>query len=93
MTEIEKLVHDLGHPGVPLELGVLLGCLVLAWLTASRLRALRRAGRSRGQHAADSRQPQPAWPGPRVPAAATQREDPQEAPRPAAPPQWPGPRP
>jgi subtilisin family serine protease len=70
-----------------------LGCLVLAWLTASRLRALRRAGRSRGQHAADSRQPQPAWPGPRVPAAATQREDPQEAPRPAAPPQWPGPRP
>src|SRR6185312_2484552 len=42
-----------------------LGCLVLAWLTASRLRALRRAGRSRGQHAADPRQPQPAWPGPR----------------------------
>ena len=70
-----------------------LGCLVLAWLTASRLRALRRAGRSRGQHAADPRQPQPAWPGPRVPAAATQREDLQEAPRPAAPPQWPGPRP
>ena len=31
MTEIEKLVHDLGHPGVPLELGVLLGCLALAF--------------------------------------------------------------
>jgi small-conductance mechanosensitive channel len=31
MTELDKLVRDLGHPGVPLELGVLLGCLALAF--------------------------------------------------------------
>ena len=31
MTEIDKLVRDLGHPGVPLQFAVLLGCLVLAW--------------------------------------------------------------
>ncbi len=31
MTEIDKLVRDLGHSGVPLEFGVLLGCLALAW--------------------------------------------------------------
>ncbi|MDB5881818.1 MAG: putative small-conductance mechanosensitive ion channel [Ramlibacter sp.] len=31
MTELDKLVHDLGQPGVPLQLGVLLGCLVLAF--------------------------------------------------------------
>src|SRR5258706_9650223 len=40
MTEIDKLVHDLGQPGVPLELGVLLGCLLLAfgicWLIGRR---------------------------------------------------------
>jgi subtilisin family serine protease len=64
-------------------------CLALAWLTASRLLALRRAGRSRGQHAADPRQPQPAWPEPRVHAAATQRDDPPDSPGQAAPPQWP----
>lgn len=31
MTKIDKLVQGLGHPGVPLEFGVLLGCLVLAF--------------------------------------------------------------
>jgi small-conductance mechanosensitive channel len=31
MTELETLVHDLGQPGVPLQLAVLLGCLALAW--------------------------------------------------------------
>ncbi len=40
MTEIEKLVRDLGHPGVPLEVAVLLGCLAAAfgvcWLTGRR---------------------------------------------------------
>ena len=30
MTELDKLVHDLGQPGVPLQLAVLLGCLALA---------------------------------------------------------------
>jgi subtilisin family serine protease len=70
-----------------------LGCLALAWLTASRLLALRRAGRSRGQHAADPRQPQPAWPEPRVHAVLTRRNDAQNSPRQAAPPQPPGPRP
>jgi subtilisin family serine protease len=70
-----------------------LGCLAVAWLTASRLRALRRAGRSRGQHAADPRQPQSAWPEPRVHAVLTQRDDPQDSSRQEAPPQWPGPRP
>jgi small-conductance mechanosensitive channel len=40
MNEIEKLLRDLGHPGAPLELGVLAGCLVLAfaicWLIGRR---------------------------------------------------------
>jgi small-conductance mechanosensitive channel len=40
LTEIDKLVQDLGHPGVPLEIGVLLGCLVAAfgicWLIGRR---------------------------------------------------------
>ena len=40
MTEIDKLVRDLGHPGVPLEIGVLLGCLLAAfgicWLIGRR---------------------------------------------------------
>ena len=40
MTEIDKLLRDLGHPGLPLEIGVLLGCLVLAfgicWLIGRR---------------------------------------------------------
>src|SRR4051812_33488570 len=31
MTELETLVHDLGQPGVPLQLAVLLGCLALAY--------------------------------------------------------------
>jgi small-conductance mechanosensitive channel len=31
MTEIEQLMRDLSRPGVALELGVLLGCLVLAY--------------------------------------------------------------
>ncbi|AMO21867.1 mechanosensitive ion channel [Ramlibacter solisilvae] len=31
MIDIDKLVRDLGHPGVPLEFAVLLGCLVLAF--------------------------------------------------------------
>ncbi|MBI2768741.1 MAG: mechanosensitive ion channel [Burkholderiales bacterium] len=31
MTEIDKLLRDLAHPGAPLELLVLLGCLGLAW--------------------------------------------------------------
>ena len=31
MTDLEKLVHDLGHPGVPYEFAALLGCLVLAY--------------------------------------------------------------
>jgi small-conductance mechanosensitive channel len=31
MSELDKLVHDLGQPGVPLQLAVLLGCLALAW--------------------------------------------------------------
>ncbi len=30
MTELDTLVRDLGHPGMPLEFGVLLGCLALA---------------------------------------------------------------
>jgi small-conductance mechanosensitive channel len=40
MTEIDKLVHDLGHPGVPVEIAVLLGCLLAAfgicWLIGRR---------------------------------------------------------
>jgi small-conductance mechanosensitive channel len=31
MTELDKLVRDLGHPGMPLEVAVLLGCLALAF--------------------------------------------------------------
>ena len=31
MTEIDKLVQGLGHPGVPLEFAVLLGCLAVAF--------------------------------------------------------------
>ncbi|MBE7940594.1 MULTISPECIES: mechanosensitive ion channel domain-containing protein [Ramlibacter] len=31
MTELDRLLRDLGHPRVPLEFAVLLGCLVLAW--------------------------------------------------------------
>lgn len=40
MTDLDKLVRDLGHPGVPWELGVLLGCLAVAfgvcWLIGRR---------------------------------------------------------
>ncbi|MGZ5182053.1 MAG: mechanosensitive ion channel family protein [Ramlibacter sp.] len=32
MNAIDQLVQDLGHPGSPVELGVLLGCLGLAFL-------------------------------------------------------------
>jgi small-conductance mechanosensitive channel len=31
MTDFEKLVHDLGHPGVPWEVAALLGCLAAAY--------------------------------------------------------------
>jgi small-conductance mechanosensitive channel len=31
MTDLDKLVRDLGHPGVPWELGVLMGCLAMAF--------------------------------------------------------------
>src|SRR3569623_3602139 len=31
MTDFEKLVHDLGHPGEPFEFAALLGCLGLAY--------------------------------------------------------------
>src|SRR6478735_7865128 len=31
MSEIDKLVQGLGHPGMPLELAVLLGCLAVAF--------------------------------------------------------------
>jgi small-conductance mechanosensitive channel len=31
MTDLDKLVRDLGHPGVPWQLAVLLGCLLLAF--------------------------------------------------------------
>ncbi|HUR90128.1 MAG TPA: mechanosensitive ion channel domain-containing protein [Ramlibacter sp.] len=31
MTDFEKLVHDLGHPGVPWEFAALLGCLAAAY--------------------------------------------------------------
>jgi small-conductance mechanosensitive channel len=41
MIDLEKLAHDLGHPGVPFELAALLGCLVLAygicWLMGRRV--------------------------------------------------------
>jgi small-conductance mechanosensitive channel len=40
MTELDKLVRDLGHPAVAWELGLLLGCLMLAfgvcWLIGRR---------------------------------------------------------
>src|SRR5438105_2359736 len=40
MTDLETLVHDLGHPGMPLEFAALLGCLALAygacWLMGRR---------------------------------------------------------
>ena len=40
MVDIDKLVQDLGHPGVLLEIGVLLGCLavafVICWLIGRR---------------------------------------------------------
>src|SRR5205085_11011723 len=40
MTDLEKLVHDLGHPGVPWEVAALLGCLAMAyaicWLAGRR---------------------------------------------------------
>ena len=40
MTDLDSLVRDLGHPGLPLEIGVLLGCLALAfaicWLIGRR---------------------------------------------------------
>jgi small-conductance mechanosensitive channel len=40
MTELDKLVRDLGHPGMPWEIGVLLGCLAAAfavcWLIGRR---------------------------------------------------------
>jgi small-conductance mechanosensitive channel len=40
MTDLDKLVRDLGHPGVPWELAVLLGCLAVAvgacWLIGRR---------------------------------------------------------
>ena len=40
MNAIDKLARDLGHPGVPLELAVLLSCLAaafgLCWLTGRR---------------------------------------------------------
>jgi small-conductance mechanosensitive channel len=40
MTEIDRLVRDLGHPGVPWEIAVLLGCVLAAfgicWLIGRR---------------------------------------------------------
>jgi small-conductance mechanosensitive channel len=40
MIDLDQLVRDLGHPGLPLELGVLLGCLAMAyaicWLIGRR---------------------------------------------------------
>jgi small-conductance mechanosensitive channel len=40
MIDIDRLVQDLGHPGMPWELGVLLGCLAAAfgicWLVGRR---------------------------------------------------------
>jgi small-conductance mechanosensitive channel len=40
MSDLHKLVRDLDHPGLPLEFGVLLGCLALAfaisWLVGRR---------------------------------------------------------
>jgi small-conductance mechanosensitive channel len=31
MTAIDQLVQNLGHPGMPVELAVLMGCLLAAW--------------------------------------------------------------
>ncbi|MES2936061.1 MAG: mechanosensitive ion channel domain-containing protein [Pseudomonadota bacterium] len=45
MTELDKLARDLGHPGMPWEIAVLLGCLVLAWGVAWLI-GRRRAGES-----------------------------------------------
>jgi small-conductance mechanosensitive channel len=40
MTELDKLARDLGHPGMPWEIAVLLGCLVgaagIAWMIGRR---------------------------------------------------------
>src|SRR3569832_285924 len=32
MIDLDKLAHDLGHPGVPLEFAALLGCLAVAYM-------------------------------------------------------------
>jgi small-conductance mechanosensitive channel len=41
MIDLDKLVHDLGHPGVPWEIAALAGCLALAyaicWLMGRRV--------------------------------------------------------
>jgi len=37
MTDFDKLVRDLGHPGVPLQVAVLLGCLALAYFISQRM--------------------------------------------------------
>jgi small-conductance mechanosensitive channel len=41
MLDLDQLVHDLGHPGVPWEIATLLGCLVMAyaicWLMGRRV--------------------------------------------------------
>ena len=31
MSPLEKLVHELGHPGMPMEIAILVGCLLLAF--------------------------------------------------------------
>jgi small-conductance mechanosensitive channel len=40
MAEIERLISDLGHPGVPLEIAALIGCVVsaygISWLIGHR---------------------------------------------------------
>ena len=38
MNALDTLVQDLGHPGSPVELAVLLGCLALAWLVCWAIR-------------------------------------------------------
>ena len=44
MTDFEKLVHDLGHPGVPWEIAALLGCLLaacgLCWLVGRHFKTV-----------------------------------------------------
>lgn len=44
MADLDKLVHDLGHPGVPLEIGALLGCLLgayaICWLPGRHARTV-----------------------------------------------------